>query len=464
MTTIPSHQPSIVLGLFFFLVYVMTSVIIGIVSSRKESEEDFMIAGRKVHGVTMMATMAAGWFDGVTLSVYLAYTYQYGFAALSLFIGIACGFLLFRTFAFRIKKKADDLQVYSMPEFFFRMLGKRNGIIFSVFLITQFFGYLIIIFILSGKVLSHLFPVLGYPVAVVIGGVIILTYLILAGFKAVVSTDFFQLIIMIVMTLLAASFFAGRVTVTAAEFDLGRMGAASIIGFFVLSLFGVAVAPDIWQRVFAARDEATLKNGFTYTAIILPLLAVIITVVGLATKQSLPGIPPEDALVKAFDTLLPFGIMEFAMVLLYAVSLSSSDTATFVVSSIVTRDLNNYTATFSEESMRKLTRFIMIAFVSLAILIATTYQQIIHIALALGSLNLALFPVVFGTLFWKLKPSAVFWSLIVVLAAVLCLAFMKSLDPGTASLSLPVAMVFLILFQFLFKERKLERSVPERGE
>ena len=72
--------------------YIAVSVVIGIISSRNETEEEFMIAGRRVHGIQMMATMAAGWFDGFTLAVYLAYVYQYGFAALSLFIGIAAGF------------------------------------------------------------------------------------------------------------------------------------------------------------------------------------------------------------------------------------------------------------------------------------------------------------------------------------------------------------------------------------
>jgi len=440
---------SIPLSALFFVLYVAVSVAIGVVSSRKETDEEFMIAGRKVHGILMMATMAAGWFDGVTLSIYLAYVYQYGFAALSLFVGIACGFLLFRHYAPRIKAIADRRQAYSMSEYFYYVLGKQNGLMFSVFLLVQYFGYLVINFILSGKVLAALFPFLSYPAAVAIGGAIILTYLLLAGFQAVVKTDLFQLLIMIFMTVLASTFFAGKVNVSAAEFDVGRMGIGNIIGFLAIAGFGVMVAPDIWQRVFAARDQVALRRGFSYTAIILPALAIVITVVGLATKQALPQIRAEDALVQAFFTLLPFGIKEFAAVLLYAVSLSSSDTVTFVVSSIVTRDLKNYTNRFNEDSNRRLTRMLMIGFVLLAILVATTYQQIIQIALALGSLNLALFPVVFATLYWTLKPRAVFWSLVVVLVSVVGLGTMNSLDPQTAALSLPIALVCLLLFQLI---------------
>ena len=66
------------------------------------------------------------------------------------------------------------------------------------------------------------------------------------------------------------------------------MGAGNAIGFFILSAFGILVAPDLWQRVFAARDAKTVRYGFAYAACLLPVFAVIITVVGLATKQYFP--------------------------------------------------------------------------------------------------------------------------------------------------------------------------------
>lgn len=451
------EQTSIILSAVFFLIYVGVSVAIGIISSRRETEEDFMIAGRQVRGVQMMATMAAGWFDGVTLATFIAYVYLYGLPALSLFVGIGGGFLLFRLFASRIKRAADKFKVYSMSEFFYVLLGKKNGILFSGFLLIQFSGYLLINFILSGKVLAQVFPGLPYPLAVAVGGAIILTYLLLAGFKAVVRTDFYQLLIMIVMTVLAATFLVGRTSVSSSDLDLGRIGAGNIIGFLAIAGLGVVVAPDIWQRVFAAEDDATLKKGMVYTALILPALAVIIAVVGLATKQALPGIQPEDALVKAFTTLFPFGVKEFALVLLYAVALSSSDTVTFVISSIITRDLKNYAPKYSEKSMTQLTRITMCILVIAAVLVAASYRNIIQIILSLGSLNLALFPVVFGTLFWRLKKNSVFWSLLVTLSTVVVLSVTKNLTPETAALSLPVALVSLVALQLLLKDERGER-------
>src|SRR3990167_2032480 len=438
------------LSILFFLLFITIVVVIGIVSSRKETEEDFMIAERKVEGVQVAATMSAAFFDGAFLAIYIAYVYQYGFSAIWLFIGLALGLLLLKKYAGKIKQKADELKVYSMPEYFFRILGKKNGLMFSFFLVLQFFLLLIVNLVISGKVLSAIFPI-PYFLAVIIGGAIVLTYLLLAGFKAVVRTDFFQVIIAFIMTLSVGIFLFGRTDIPVSEFNLGTLGVGNIIGFLVLAGFGIMVAPDLWQRIFATKDERNLRRGLNYSVFIILIFAIIVSVVGLATKQFFPNIIPEDALVTGFSNLLPFGLKEFGMVLLYAVSLSSSDTVTFVVASIFTRDIKNYSQKYSEESMKKLTRFFMILFIVLAILVSIFYQNILTLGFSLASLNLALFPIVFGSLYWKLKQRAVFWSLVLGFLSIVVLFFANQLNPQNAVLSLPVVLFSLLIFQRIFK-------------
>ena len=438
------------LSILFFLLYIVIVVTIGIVSSRKETEDGFMIAERNVQGAQVASTINASFFDGAILSVYLAYIYLYGFSAIWLFVGISIGFLFVRKYAWKIKQEADELRAYSMPEYFFRVLGKKNGLMFSFFLVLQFFLLLIVNLIISGKVLSTIFPI-PYFLAVLIGGAIVLTYLLLAGFKAVVRTDFFQLTIMFVMSLSVAVFLFGTTSIPISEFSLGTLGVGNIIGFLILGGLGIMVAPDLWQRIFATKDEKNLKRGLAYSALVLLILGIVISIVGLATKQFFPNILPEDALVTGFSNLLPFGLKEFGMVLLYAVVLSSSDTITFVVSSIFTRDIKNYTQKYKEESMKKLARFFMVIFIAAAACVAIFYQNILALGFSLASLNLALFPVVFGSLYWKLKPQAVFWSLILGFVSILVLFVANQLNPQNAVISLPVVLFSLLIFQKLFR-------------
>src|SRR4030042_2268563 len=164
------------LTILFFSIYIAVVVIIGLVYSRKETEEDFMIADRKVAGFQVAATMSAGFFDGAVLSIYLAYIYQYGISAAWLFVGLAIGFLLLRgKYAKIIKQKADEIKAYTMAEYFYRIFGKRNGLIFSFILVLQYFLLLIVNLIIAGKVLALIFGI-SYSLSVIIGGVVILSY------------------------------------------------------------------------------------------------------------------------------------------------------------------------------------------------------------------------------------------------------------------------------------------------
>jgi SSS family solute:Na+ symporter len=442
------------LYLVFFAIYVLIVVAIGVISSRKETEEDFMIAERKIKGVQMTATVSAAFFDSATLAIYVGYLYQFGFSAIWLFGGVIIGLLVLKRFVARIKQKADEVRAYSMPEYFYKVLGKQNGLMFSFFIIIQFFLFLTINFIVAGKVLSAIFP-LSYTAAAAIGAVLVLTYLLMAGFKAVIRTDFFQLVITCIMALTVGVFLFGKTHLPTAELHPLALGWGNLIGFLILGAAAVLVAPDLWQRIFAARDAKVMKRAFNYAPIVIMVLAVVVAVIGLATKQFFPNIPPENALVTGFSQLLPYGLKELGMVLLYAVALSSSDTVIFVLSSLFTRDLKNYTERYSDESMKKLTRMFMIVMVAVAFLIAISYQNIVAIGLSFASLSLGLFPAVFGTLFWQLRQKAVFWSLAASLISVFVLWVSGQLNPTNSVIVLPVALISLFILQKVLKEKAL---------
>ncbi|MDD5026406.1 MAG: hypothetical protein PHH13_03450 [Candidatus Peribacteraceae bacterium] len=439
------------LSLLFLLLYVAIVVLIGVMTAHRETEEGFMIADRKVAGLQLAATMSAGFFDGATLSIYLAYVYQFGFSALWAFVGAALGYIVLRHFSGRAKMLADQLRCYSMPEYFGRIIGWRSGLAFSAILIFQFFLLAIVDLVVSGKILSSIFPI-PYAAAVSIGGAIILSYLLLAGFKAVVRTDFFQLIIMFVMSISVGWYLMGESVIVPADFSLWNMGVGDTIGFLVVGAMNIMIAPDLWQRMFASKNERSLRTAFIYAAFFLTLLGIIISIVGLATKQHFPSIAPEDAFLVGFTRLLPYGLMQFGLVLLYAVALSSCDTITFVVSSILTRDVQTYIPHFSAQSMRRLTRWFMLAFVLLAIASGLLIQDILTLGFSFSGICLALFPAVIGSFYWKLKDRAVTGSIIIALSSLVALLLFKiPLSPETVLITLPVSLASLVVLQRALK-------------
>ncbi len=444
------------LSILFFVLYIAVVFMIGWFASKNETEEGFMIADRKVAGLPLAITMTAGFFDGATLAIYIAYVYQFGLSALWLFVGFGCGFLVLRKFAPRIKKTADERGIYSLPEYFFKTIGPCSGIMFSVILVIGFSLLLVVNLIVSGKVLSTIFPI-SYEISVSIGGIIVLTYLFLAGLKAVIKTDVFQFLIMIVMSVSVGLFLVGQSSFQLSDFSPVTLGSGNLISFFIIGAISSMVGPDLWQRIFASRDERALRRGLSFASGMIPLLAAIIGIMGLATKQFFPEIAPENALVHGFSYLLPPGFMELGMVLLYAVSLSSSDTFTFVLSSIVTRDILNYSNRFKDASMRLFTRMIMLTVILLAVLISIVNQNILTIGFALGGIGISIAPAVLLSFYVRLNDLAVGASLLLALLSIVPLFVLGMLSPETALIPLPVALVSLLIFQGCIRLREKKR-------
>jgi sodium/proline symporter len=446
---------NIPLAILFLAVYIIIVVVIGLVQSRKESEDGFMIADKQVHGPQLIATLSAGFFDGATLGIYIAYVFQYGLSAIWFFVGTILGFILLLKYSYKIKTKADSVGAYSMSEYFYKIFDKKNGLLFSIFLLIEYFGLLIVNLIIAGKIFSTIFPV-SYSIGVIVGGLIILTYLLLAGFKAVIKTDFFQLIIMFLMTFTVGGVLFEKASITVADLNVFNIESGDAVAFLIIGSLLIFADPAVWQRIFASRDVKTLRSSLGWASVVLFVLALVVSIVGLATKRIYPDILPEDALVVGFTHLLPSIIKELGLVLLYAVSLSSSDTVTFVISSIFTRDLKNYTKRFSEESMKKLSRIFMVLSVFAVVLTALIYKDIIAIGFSISGVVIALVPIIFGSLYWKLNNKAVFYSLLLGLLTIIVLFITNNVTPQNIILSFPVTLVSFLLLQLFYwlKTRK----------
>ena len=93
----------------------------------------------------------------------------------------------------------------------------------------------------------------------------------------------------------------------------------------------------------------------------------------------------------------------------------------------------------------------MVLLIAIAVFVGIFYQNILALGFSLASLGLALFPVVFGSLYWKLKQRAVFWSLVLGFLSIVVLFAENQLNPENAVISLPVVLFSLLIFQKLFR-------------
>ncbi len=334
MTTQLTTLDLIVMGVYFLLI-----LTIGIVSSRKRSLEEFLIADRKLNAFTDMATIIAAKTGAGLLVTFTALVYLYGVSAFWFFAGASSGYIVFIFFAVHLRKLSSEKRFYTLPDYFFYRFGKVAGLFSAVMILVYMTLALLLQLIGGAKILNDVFGI-SYMNALIVIGATILSYMLLGGFMAVVKTDIVQfLAIIILMGLLAY-------TLVHENLDALRQSATahlspspkSILSFFLIGILMPFASMELWQRVYAAKDVKTVRRSLILSAISYLFIGVLLLLIGLVIAAKVRNIDPDLALVQGFRTLLPPGFVGIAVVTFLAAILSSADSYLFANVSIVLQD------------------------------------------------------------------------------------------------------------------------------
>jgi len=436
----------LLLVIFYFLVV----LIIGIFAARKQSKEDFLIAERKLGIFSIATSVAASFMGGGILVAYVSYVYQFGLAALWLFVGIIAGFLLLLLYQKKLKRLADKEEFYTISDYFKFKYGKNTGLISVIVVLLYFFFFLMIELIAGGKILSSLLEI-PYAFAVIIMAIVVLIYLGLGGFKSVIKTDVFQYLIVLIFAIVIVFFVTNGNPIPFAELDMANMGFGTSFAFVILGMFGTFVAPDLWQRVYAAKNVKTARKALYWSSGLVFVFGFAIALIGIIAKVNFPNILAEEALVYGLSNLLPVGILGLGLVMLFAVIMSSMDTALFVLGMNISEDIARNRKELSKKQLMNITRWAILGFTVLSVLVSIFIQDIITIALAGASISYCLIPAIIGSFHFNLKRKAVFLSVLTGIISVILILSLGYISPESSLIALPISFVFLLIGQFVFK-------------
>jgi len=323
------------LDFILILIYFIVLLVIGYLTSRKESKEDFLIGERKLGSLSTMATINAS-KTGSILMIFVALVFLWGFSALWYFIGMVLGVIIFLPFALKLKENSKH-RFYTLADYFKYNFGKKAAVFASLLTIFIMFGFLILNLIAGTKIFVF-FTSWPFWICSIIMIVIVMFYLLLGGFKAVVKTDILQYSAMIfILAMLALILFKGAL-IPASEWYFFRADIGTMLGFFIIGTLFPFASPDMWQRVYSSKDKRTLRNGILSAALVYAVFAFLLGLVALTVKAQFPGIDPDLALIHGFGNLLPAGLLGLALVLLFSAIMSSIDTYIFTAASAAVQD------------------------------------------------------------------------------------------------------------------------------
>ena len=350
------------------VVYAVAVLLIGYISGRKQTAEGYLISDRKLGIINSVATINAS-KTGAIILVFTVGVYEYGLAALWYFIGVLLGYATFIPFAVHLHKCSDG-KYYTMAEYFRKNYGRISGIGATFGTLSAQIGFLSVNLIASAKVLSFFSP-LNFTWSAIFVMSIVLIYILISGFKAVVRTDTFQYLA-ILFILIAFMFPLSQGTKIPAEnWDLFGSGPVNVLIFLALGLLIPFGQPELWQRIYAMPSVKRVKQAFIYS--IIGFIPVIIALTGIALliKTKLPNIEPDIALIHGLANLLPTGMSGLAVVVFFACFMSSIDTYTYTSASSIVKDI------FGQSDKKKAVAQIRLVTIPLMIF-ATTISIIVQ--------------------------------------------------------------------------------------
>ena len=332
-----------------FIGYFLLVFGIGWLSLRwTKSEKDYWIAGGKlgwgIGGATMAAThTSAGTFIG-TIGVIYAVGWSFGWVLIV--IPLAYWFMV-AVLAPRFTKVRE----LTLPAFLQRRYESKTarGVGAAIILVSTIV-YIQAQIVAGGLVANVVFG-LEPTTGMVIFTLILLLYTLVGGMLAVAYTDFLQMIIMVVGTIVSVPIalshfdsFSDLLTKVEAikplTFDWSGFPTVLLITLGLAFFLGSVATPEKVVRLYAMKDMKTIRRAILATIILVTGLNLLVFILGLTAMVFFPNLPTGDlAMPIIAKAVLPTFIGTIMLAAVTSAMMSTVDSLLLVAGSALSEDI-----------------------------------------------------------------------------------------------------------------------------
>lgn len=431
------------------IVYLIFLIFIAARSARHVKDiPDFFVARKGASAKAVAGSLVATILGGSAVIGAIDSGARLGGAATWFMLVGALGLLALIPFAGRAYQHGK----YALPDLVESLYGKGPRLVASLVIPAAWTGIVAAQIIAAAKLLMT-FTALSYTAAAIVAAAVFTGYTLAGGQLSILRTDFLQacLIVLGLAVLAGFALFGGNPANAAPSLSAILQGAPAFpfnTNFTPLDLFLLILTygttytagPDIFSRMFCAKDTATAKKAvFTAAAILVPVAFVIgfLAVYGVSLGDV------QGARITAIaNAVLPQPLIPLIALALLSVVLSSADT-TLLSSSVIICGL------FSVSSKHPLARARIVILLNgiVALLLALVFTDIIGTLLLALAVYAGAFtvPILWGLLGLKAKPKFVAVAIVaggvLALAGKLCPALPGSLGSHTGDILMIAAFV-----------------------
>lgn len=318
------------------VLYLLGLVWVGLYGRRQASDSlMFNVFGRRA-GVVRATAGYLSLIGGGELLTLSQFGYDNGVGFAWFLSGLAAGFLFLAAFGDRIRAEASALGANTLTGYIEKKYGRTAALGAGLVYVIALGSLLTIQFIVGGDIIA---AITGIPrdLTPVIMGAVIVSYLMVAGYVSVLSTDVLRAAILIAVLAVFAYGLAGDfepAALTTAPY--GMIPIADGFPLAVLGMFGVICAADVWQTAIASANRTVLRRSMLGAALVFLVVGSMIALLGAHARDVLPQLAPGmTPLVAAATNALSPELAPLVALLVIGAVMATADTEIWVVATSI---------------------------------------------------------------------------------------------------------------------------------
>ena len=444
------------------IVYLVFLILIAIRSTRCVKDiPDFFVARKGASAKAVAGSLVATILGGSAVIGAVDSGVRLGGAASWFMLTGALGLLALIPFAGRAYSHGK----YALPDLVESLYGKGPRFVASIVIPVAWTGIVAAQIIAAAKLLMTFTP-MEYTTAAIVAAAVFTGYTLAGGQYSILRTDFFQACLIIAGLLVLAGFalFGGTTSEAAAPPFPFHANFTPFDLFLLILTYGTTytAGPDIFSRMFCAKDVRTAKKAIGMAAITLIPVAFVI---GFLAVYGVGLGEVQGARITAIaNAVLPPALIPLFALALLSVVLSSADTTLLSSSVIICRLFGVGNGKEKPEHNNKhplaLARIIIFLNGIVALLLALVFTDIIATLLLALAVYAGAFtvPILWGLLGLNAKPKFVAAAIVaggaLALAGKLCPALPGALGAHTGDILMIAAFVVNAAILALGKVKK----------
>ena len=328
-----------------------------------KNSTDYLLAGRGLGAIMVACSLSANNIGGGSTVGLAGKAFgDWGMSAVWYVLAAAIGIIPMAFFAPRLRK----VLAFTIPEVVGRRFGPTAHIITAVLNIISLFCLTASQVLASGIIISVLVGV-NIKLAILVAGLITITYTAMGGLLADAFTDLFQWVIIFFGLLICLPFIINGAggweavvsKVPPAKMAFNGIGILTVISLIIQYFITFMSGPEMVSRIYAAKDEKTGKKAVLLSALFMALFAFIPAIIGIVASAAVPDVKSNLALATVVFKYSPSLIAGLVCAAIIASTMSSADSNMLCASTIFTKDIYQkyFNPKISDKAIITMTRF-----------------------------------------------------------------------------------------------------------